>query len=85
MGSRPGFNIISLCAGIGGLDLGLGIAVPDARTVCYVEREIAACAILAARMADGSLESAPIWSDLTTFDGEPWRGSVDCVIAGLPC
>jgi len=28
-------------------------------------------------MQDGSLDSAPIWTDLRTFDPEPWRGKVD--------
>lgn len=67
------------------LDLGVRIAVPHARTVCYVEREIPACAILAARMGDGLLDPAPVWLDLATFDGRPWRGAVDCIVAGFPC
>lgn len=79
------FNIISLCAGVGGLDLGLRIAVPNARTVCFVEREAFACANLVAQMEGGALDHAPVWSDLFTFDGRPWRGVVDCLIAGLPC
>jgi len=78
-------NAISICAGIGGLDLGVRRAIPNARTVCYVEREIACCKILEARMQDGSLDDAPIWSDVGTFDGKPWRGVVDCIIAGIPC
>ena len=36
-------------------------------------------------MEDGSLAEAPIWDDLRTFDGRPWRGVVDCIAAGLPC
>lgn len=73
---------LSLCAGIGGIDLGLrGVA----RTVCYVEREAFAAAILRARMQDGSLDDAPIWSDLGTFDARAWRGAVDLVVAGFPC
>ncbi|MEM1024763.1 MAG: DNA cytosine methyltransferase, partial [Myxococcota bacterium] len=27
----------------------------------------------------------PIWDDVTTFDGRPWRGAVDLVTAGFPC
>ena len=46
------FNILSLCSGYGGLELGLRIAVPNARTVCYVEREMYPCAILEARMQE---------------------------------
>lgn len=78
-------TVLSLCAGIGGLDLGLRLANPAARAVCYVEREATAAAILAARFEDGSLDEAPIWSDLRTFDGRAWRGCVDILTAGYPC
>ncbi len=40
---------MSLCAGAGGLDLGLHIAIPGYRTVCYVERDAYAAATLVAR------------------------------------
>ncbi|TWH95989.1 C-5 cytosine-specific DNA methylase [Sphingobium wenxiniae] len=76
---------ISLCAGYGGLDLGLHIAEPGYRTVAYVEREAHAAATLVARMEDASLGQAPIWDDLKSFDGRPWRGRVHIVSAGYPC
>lgn len=78
-------SVLGLCAGYGGLDLSVELAFPGARTVCYVEREAAAAAILASRMAEGSLAQASIWSDLFTFDARAWRGKVDCVAAGFPC
>lgn len=78
-------NVLSLCAGIGGLDRGVRVAIGDARTVCYVEREAYCAAVLAARMAEGRLDSAPVWTDLRTFDGRPWRGVVDILIGGYPC
>lgn len=78
-------NVLSLCAGGGGLDLGVGLAVPDARTVCYVENEVTACGVLANNMEKGWLDEAPIWTNLRTFDGTTWRGVVDCVIGGYPC
>lgn len=83
MGSSP--RVLSLCAGIGGLDLGIRRVFPAARTVCYVEREAACIEILATRMEEGSLDSAPVWTDLKTFDGAAWRGAVDLVAAGYPC
>ena len=43
---------LALCAGAGGLELGLTIAVPGYRTVCFVERDAHAAATLVARMAD---------------------------------
>ena len=74
---------IELFAGGGGLALGLEAA--GVRTVCFVERESYAAAVLAARMAEGRLAPAPIWSDVCTFDGRPWRGVVDLVAGGFPC
>jgi DNA (cytosine-5)-methyltransferase 1 len=55
------------------------------RTVCHVERNAYAASVLVARMEDEALDRAPIWDDLTTFDGAAWRGLVDLVTAGLPC
>jgi len=83
VGSSP--RVLSLCAGIGGLDLGIRRVFPAARTVCYVEREAACIEILATRMEEGSLDPAPVWTDLKTFDGAAWRGAVDLVAAGYPC
>ena len=57
----------------------------SSRTVCYVEREAPAAAQLVTLMEAGALASAPIWSDMLTFDGRRWRGAVDCVAAGFPC
>ena len=75
---------ISLCAGIGGLDAGVRLAI-DTRTVCYVERDSYCAATLVARMQEGALDDAPIWDDISTFDARPWRGVVDLVIGGFPC
>lgn len=76
---------LSLCAGYAGLDLGISIAEPRYRTVCYVEREAHAAATLVARMEDTALDQAPIWDDLRSFDGRPWRGRVHIISAGYPC
>ena len=76
---------LSLCAGVGGLDLGLHLAEPRYRAVCHVERNSFAAATLVARMADASLAPAPVWDDLRSFDGRAWRGRVHIVTAGYPC
>lgn len=78
-------QVASFCSGTGGMDLGLSLALPAARTVVYVEREAFACEILATRMEEGILADAPIWTDITTFDPRPWRGKVDIIIGGYPC
>jgi DNA (cytosine-5)-methyltransferase 1 len=78
-------NILSLCSGIAGLDLGVKLALPGARTICYVEQDDYCRRVLLARMSEGVLDPAPLWGDLSTFDGRTWRGSVDLVIGGWPC
>lgn len=75
-------RMLELCAGYGGF----GLALADtARTVCYVERNAYAAAVLVARMQEGRLPSAPIWDDLTTFNAAEWKGCIDVVSAGFPC
>lgn len=81
----PGTNAISLFSGGAGLDLGVRLVRPDVRVVCYVEREAYACEVLATRMEEEALAPAPIWSDVSTFDGRPWCGVVDCIFGGFPC
>jgi DNA (cytosine-5)-methyltransferase 1 len=69
----------------GGLDLGVELAIPGARSVCCVEREAFAVAQLVSAMEAGLMAPAPIWSDARTFDGRAWRGAVDGLIGGIPC
>jgi DNA (cytosine-5)-methyltransferase 1 len=77
---------LAVCAGFGGLELGLRLVFGDAyRTVCFVEREAFAAASLVALMRAGLLDEAPVWDDMVTFDGRAWRGHVDLVSGGLPC
>lgn len=81
---------LAVCAGIGAESLGLKLAYAEGqgsryRTVGYIEREAYAASVLVARMEDKALDTAPIWDDLTTFDGRPYRGKVDLISAGLPC
>jgi DNA (cytosine-5)-methyltransferase 1 len=74
---------LALFAGAGGGILGGKLL--GWKTVCAVERDAYAAAILAQRQNDGCLEPFPIWSDVETFDGTPWRGIVDVVSGGFPC
>lgn len=75
---------LSLCAGLAALERAVD-DVFDARAVCFVEREAYAAAALVARMAESTLDHAPVWDDLATFDGRRFRGCVDLVVAGFPC
>lgn len=76
---------LALCAGIGGIELGLRRILPAYRCVCYVEQDAFCACTLVARMEDQALDRAPIWDDVGTFDGVPWRGVVDLVTSGFPC
>nr|WP_239990636.1 MULTISPECIES: DNA cytosine methyltransferase [unclassified Pseudomonas] len=53
--------------------------------MCAVERDACAAQTLAQRQNDGLLPPFPIWSDVCSFDGRPWRGLVDVVSGGFPC
>jgi DNA (cytosine-5)-methyltransferase 1 len=37
------------------------------------------------RQNEGHLSPFPIWDDVRTFNGSPWRGIVDVVSCGFPC
>lgn len=76
-------NELALFAGAGGGILGGKIL--GWRTVCAVEWEPYPASVLVARQNDGLLPPFPIWDDVQTFDGKPWRGIVDVVSGGFPC
>lgn len=83
-------NILSLCSGVGMLDLGVSAGLEylgfAPRHVGYCERDAYAAACLMARMEDASLEPAPVFcGDMRDLDALPLRGRVDLVCAGLPC
>jgi DNA (cytosine-5)-methyltransferase 1 len=76
-------NELALFAGAGGGILGGKLL--GWRTVCAVEWEKYPASVLLARQNDGILPPFPIWDDVQTFDGKPWRGIVDVVSGGFPC
>jgi len=78
-------NELSLFSGYGGFSLGLRLTGMDIRTVAYVEIEPYCQEILKARIRDGFLDDAPIWPDISTFNGAQCRGVVDIITAGFPC
>lgn len=78
-----GLSAISLFSGAGGLDL--AARAVGIRTACYVEWDPYAQGVIMSRMRSGELDDAPMWDDVTTFDGTAWRGKVDIVFGGFPC
>ena len=78
-------NIISFCTGYGGIELGIRRAGVDVRTVVNVEIEAFCCANLAAKIEEGLMDDAPIYTDLKTFPAEIFRGKICGIVGGYPC
>ena len=76
---------ISLCAGIGGIDLGLSRCVRGLDTIAYVEGEAFAAGCLAKAMETGRMDKAPIFTDVRSFPFGRFRGLVDIISGGFPC
>ena len=74
---------LALFAGAGGGILGGHLL--GWRTRCAVELDPYATKVLLARQRDGMLPRFPIWNDVSTFDGKPWRGHIDVISGGFPC
>jgi site-specific DNA-cytosine methylase len=70
-------TILSLCSGIGGLELGIEHAT-DAEVVCQAESDPYARSVLARHWPDA------VQVDNVAKIGSEWKG-VDIVCAGLPC
>ena len=76
-------NVMELFAGAGGGIYG-GLLLGHT-PVCAVEIVAENREILLQRQRDGIMPRFPIWDDVRTFDGLPWRGIVDVVSGGFPC
>ena len=76
---------VGLCAGYGGIELGLRRVIPHLRSVALCEIEAFAVANLVAKMEAGLMDPAPIWPDLKTFPWSAFRDRVDILTGGYPC
>ena len=85
MDTTKAITHVSLCAGYGGIDIGLSRAIPSLRTVAFSEIEAFACANLVSKMEAGLLDAAPIWTNLKTFPWSEFRDRVDLLSGGYPC
>ena len=81
----PNYRVLDLFSGYGGFTLGLRLAGLDTTTVAYVEWDKYCQQVIQQRQRDGLLDDAPIWDDIKSFDGRPWRGCVDIISGGFPC
>lgn len=78
-------TVISFCSGYGGIERGLELAGIEHRVLAYVEIEAFAIANLVAKMEQGELVPAPIYTDIKTFPSDLFRDSVDIITGGYPC
>jgi len=76
-------NELHLFAGAGGGILGGQLL--GHTCFCAVEISDYCREVLLQRQRDGVLPKFPIWDDVKTFDGHPWRGSIDVICGGFPC
>lgn len=76
-------NELALFMGGGGGILGTHLL--GWRPVCGVEYNAFCARRVMQRQNEGHLPPFPIWDDVRTFDGLPWRGFVDVVSGGFPC
>ena len=76
-------NVLSLFSGYGGLDMGLEMVFPEARTVCFCEIEPYAQKVLAKRFP-----GIPIMEDVYDLQGRCFFEEgieIDVITAGWPC
>lgn len=78
-------GILSLCSGMLGIERGLSRSGFSHRVLAYVEREAFAAFNLVRQMEKGMVDQAPIWTDIETFDGRPFRNRVYGIVGGYPC
>ena len=76
---------LGLCAGYGGIELGLKRVIPTLRSIALCEIEAFAIANLVSKMEAGLMDAAPIWTDLKTLPWESFRDRVDILTGGYPC
>jgi len=75
-------NGLDLFSGIGGISLALREWV---RPIAYCEIDPYCQGVLLSRMSDGGIPYAPIWDNVTTLQGLPYRGHIDIIYGGFPC
>jgi DNA (cytosine-5)-methyltransferase 1 len=71
---------ISLCSGYEGIGLGLGRCINGLRAIAYCEREAFAITNLVAKMENGLLDAAPVFTDVSTF---PWQQFAPFMAGGI--
>lgn len=78
--------VLSLCTGMRKLENGFSRAIGrELTTVAYVERDAFVCENLVQQMEQGLVAPAPVWTDVTTFDGAFFWNRIDGILGSYPC
>ena len=85
MDNTKEFTVVEFCAGYAGISEGLRCVGVPLQVITYVEIEAFAIANLVAKMEEGFIPPAPVWTDIKTFPARQFHGLVDILIAGYPC
>jgi len=75
-------NALDLFSGIAGNTLALR---DYCKVIAYCEADRHAQAVLISRMSDGSIQHAPICTDIRELSGIELRGVIDIIVGGFPC
>jgi DNA (cytosine-5)-methyltransferase 1 len=75
-------NGLDLFSGIGGISIALA---PWVRTIAYCEQDEYAQGVLLSRMRDGSLDRAPIFTDVRELRSEHFATKPSIIFGGFPC
>lgn len=75
-------NGLDLFSGIGGNTIGLREYI---KTIAYCEADRHAQSVLLSRMSEGSIEPAPIWTDIASLKVEQFDIQIDIIVGGFPC
>jgi len=78
-------NVLSLCTGYAGLEIGLAQALQRPLRIVAVEIEAFAAANLVAKAEAGKLAVEAVWPDVRTFGAKKFRDCFDIITAGYPC
>ena len=78
-------GLISLCAGYGGIERGIGMVLPNVRTIATVEIEAFQIANMVSKDESEQMDAGLIYTDVKTFPYEKFRGFVSILTGGFPC
>jgi DNA (cytosine-5)-methyltransferase 1 len=76
---------LSVCPGLLGIERGLKRVFPKLRTAAYVEIETFIVENILSAMEAGLVDATPVWTNLKTFNPQPFRGLIDILLGGYPC